>query len=596
MPPGGQVVMWEARTGTQFDLLQTPRGGKVKGLGFSPDGKFLACSWSGAPSRSMDSPFEGGLQAWNLATRKVAFAAKGNMDGDNLHFSQDGKQLRSLELEQHGIDKKIRCKLREWNVETGDEHVLGHIWTLAFTLNESLLQNNMQRFGHVGGFRPVALSPDRDALIVAAAGQAGFSETVMVFTENKTRPPVALGKELSQGSVMFSPDGSHVAFHSQRSVVTVFRIWDTVDRVQTYAGHTSSISALAFSADGKRLASGSRDQTARVWGVTRPQGWVAARPQLVQIALPGGFTKAKNGLLEARVSKEGEVTVWEATTKLPFQCRLPPHDMAGSVFALSADGKRLAVWRPNTLAVWDLTKGVRVIDYPVEGIVNLLALSPAGERLAADYSPVGKELEGIPAKGKVSLLRTWDAVSRRAPISSKETAMAVRFSTCIAHTADGCEVVAAREGMLVFYNAQTGERTREIDTGIKNVGQLAFSPDGQYLAVAGSDTQTGPVQQMLKIWNLRSMEEFTLRGHTGDITEVLFSPDSKRLASSAKHEKVPDRDIHKNEKARNIVRLWDVMMGEEVLAVNRDDVTIGDLFGPTARRLVELANQGAKPK
>ncbi len=194
-------------------------------------------------------------------------------------------------------------------------------------------------------------------------------------------------------SVAFSPDGVLLASGSFDDTV---KLWDVETRtnIATLEGHTRSVSSVAFSPDGVTLASGSSDGTAKLWDV-------ATR---TNIATLEGHTRtvssvafSPDGSLLASGSSDGTAKLWDVATRTNIATLL--HDGIGSnpwvaSVAFSPDGETLAAAQrntiPNMIRLWDVATRRNIVFFEPPGGIVSIALSPDGTILAAAQGNNGR--------------------------------------------------------------------------------------------------------------------------------------------------------------------------------------------------------------
>lgn len=342
-------------------------------------------------------------------------------------------------------------------------------------------------------------------------------------------------------AVAYSLDGKRLASVSNDNTV---KLWDalTGKELLTLQGHTSAVSAVAFSPDGKRLASAS-------WGMLKL--WDVANGQEV-LTLTGRQTGGVNGLAYspngkhlASVSGDGTVRVWDALTGKNL-LTLNGHNSTGSAVAFSPDGKRLASGSfDQTVKLWDVATGqeVRTLKGHAGG-VRSLAFSPDGQRLASTSND--------------QTVKVWDPKIGKELLTLKGhtgNVLGVAFSPDGKHLAS-----ASVDRTVKVWDAQTGNEIRSLKGHTDTVWDVAFSPTGQRLASVSAD-------HTVMVWEARPVERsLTLKPAKAPdpkrgpvpVSSVAFGPDGKHLFTQG------------SGPGAGGVTLWDAQTGKEFLTSDED--------------------------
>ncbi|MGH8887506.1 MAG: hypothetical protein ACRDYX_20525, partial [Egibacteraceae bacterium] len=331
-------------------------------------------------------------------------------------------------------------------------------------------------------------------------------------------------------AVAFSPDGRTIASASADQTVGLWDA-DTGAPLRTFVGHTKVVVGIAFSSDGRTIASASDDQTIRRWDATT--GNPIGQPLTGHTDTVRAVAFSPDSKTMVSASEDRTVRRWDAATGQPIGQPLTGH--TGEVFgvAFSPDGKTIAsASADQTVRRWDAATG-NPIGQPLTGHTDLV--------LGVAFSPDGSTVASTSFDRTV---RRWDAATGAAmgqPLTGHTSAV-----QGVAFSRDGKTIASASADRTVqLWDAATGNPIGQPLTGhTDKVIGVAFSPDGSTVASASFD-------RTVRLWDAATGAAMgqILTGHTDKVIGVAFSPDGKTIASAS---------------VDQTVRRWDAATGNPI--------------------------------
>jgi WD40 repeat protein len=389
------------------------------------------------------------------------------------------------------------------------------------------------------------ISPDGQ--LVAAACQDG---SVYLMDARTSEISVLRGHRDQVIGLAFSRDGKRLASGDLSFEV---RLWDLDNRAPptVLKGHEGRIRELAFSRDGRTLLSAGADKTVRVWDVESGSLRATLKDHPGEVY---AVTFSPDDQLIAAAS--GKLArIWDLPTSRVVRDIVHDHEVGDVEF--TSDGTLVASGGTEELRVSDATTGAPLWSRSGKGVnVFRLVAHPDGERLLTT---------GVATDIEVWDLRTGHELGRLT--GHKSTVRGLDVSS------DGRWVVSGGFDRTVrLWDLTVTSGARAIGPHTQGVGPLSFSPDGRLVA-------SGSWDHTVRIWDVASGAVLrALSGHQAGGVNARFDASGRRLATSSDD---------------GIVRIWDTDSWKPVHVFRAHDHLVGGMaFAPDGRTLATVGWDG----
>ncbi|MBD2562825.1 MULTISPECIES: WD40 domain-containing protein [Nostoc] len=324
-------------------------------------------------------------------------------------------------------------------------------------------------------------------------------------------------------SVAFSPDGKLLATGDTNNEIRLYQVVDG-QQMLTCRGHAGWVRSVTFSPNGDIMASGSDDQTVRLWNVST--GQCVANLQGHSSGIQS-IAFSTNGHMLASSSEDKTVKFWDIETGLCFKT-LSVDDYSVWSIAFSPDGHTVVTGNDNhTLNLWDINSG-RCIKI-LEGHTNRVH--------SVTFSADGRILASASHDHTVKL---WNVDTGQCYLTLQghtDSVHSVTFSL------DGHIIASGSDDQTVkVWDVATGKCIRTLRGHSSRIWTVALSSDkDSYILASGGD------DQKVMLWDVSTGRCIRIfQGYCDGVWSVAFSPNGYMLASSG---------------SNKIVRLWDASIG-----------------------------------
>lgn len=598
-----RLKWWDVSSGqetTSQNHKALPESGDAIEMAYSPDGQTIALAADGGSVLLFDGTLQN--KKGEIKLREFANPACEPVLVDSVNqmaLSPDGKIL--------AIDHGTNISL--WDTSLGRRKresictfvPASHSYpALAFSPNGRILAVNRLNVmlvdtitgntmelpdTHEGRVTAVAISPDGKTIATGSEDNTAK----MWSAASRVELATLKGHKDFVYAVAFSPDGKVIATGSGDKTV---KLWEVASRreLTTLKGHTAAVTSVAFSPDGKVIATASenelklwstslterapfrelKEQYARVFFSNEGQNLAVISSELklldtktlTEKAFKLSHTDSFNSLAisrdgrfvatggEAVIVTEGEgmtAKLWDISSQ---SVATLPHSAAVKIVDFSPDSKILATGNADsTVKLWDTGTHHEIATFKHDRAINLLHFSPDSRTLATVSGDATIKLWSVETRREIATLGDAGKVVSIILSPDGRILATVSESNNLDELSMSLKLwdISSQQEIASFACNDCRDDLQFAQGGISSL--MAFSPDGQTIAVAGENS--------LKLWSISGRREAAkLSGHDMRVNAVAFSPDGKTISTGS---------------SDKTVKLWDVASHQEMVTLRHED-------------------------
>ena len=309
-------------------------------------------------------------------------------------------------------------------------------------------------------------------------------------------------------SVSFSRDGKYLATGSGDNTAKLWSM-ETQAEIHTFTSHTNSVTSVSFSSDGKYLATGSQDNTAKLWSMETQaeiHTFIGHTNSVTSVSF------SSDGKYLATGSQDNTAKLWSMETQAEIHT-FTGHTNSVTSVSFSSDGKYLATSsQDNTAKLWSMETQAEIHTFTGHtNSVTSVSFSSDGKYLATGSYDNTVKLWSIKTK---ALLHKF--------LSHNDGVISMSFSP------DGKYLATASYSNTAKLWSRKTKALLHIFTGHTDlICSMSFSPDGKYLATASYDNT-------VKLWSMeKKVLPHKFLSHNDEVTSMSFSPDGKYLVTAS---------------------------------------------------------------